>query len=286
MNAIIFGAAGQDGYYLTKLLEAKGIAVTGIGRPSASGVGITDYEQVSALVRAVQPAYIFHLAANSTTRHDVWKENHETISTGTLCILEAVKEHAPAAKVFLSGSGLQFRNEGQPINERAPFEAGSIYAVSRIHMVYAARYYRTLGVKAYVGYFFHHDSPLRSERHMSARIIAAVKRIAQGSTEQLVINDLAARKEFGFAGDIVQAVWTLVQQDNVVEAVLGTGKAYSMQDWAERCFGYYGLDWHRHVTSPGDYVSPFKVLVSDPATIFALGWRPQVDMDGLLKLMI
>ena len=150
-TALIFGASGQDAYYLARLCEEAGTRLVGVSR-SAGGdwlVGdVARREQVEALVREHRPGYIFHLAANSTTRHDALFENHETISTGALNVLEAARTLAPEARVFLSGSGLQFRNEGQPIAEDAPFDASSPYAVARIQSVYAARYYRRLGVRA------------------------------------------------------------------------------------------------------------------------------------------
>src|SRR6202008_1963773 len=108
---------------------------------------------VSKLIEEQKPDFIFHLAANSTTRHDALFENHATISTGSFNILEAVKNYSPQTKVFISGSGLQFVNADKPIKETDAFEARDPYSVSRIHSVYAARYYRRLGVKAYVGYF-------------------------------------------------------------------------------------------------------------------------------------
>ena len=155
MTAIIIGANGQDGYYLSELLKVNGVTVVGVSkRGDFLRTDITKYEEVAALVKELQPSYIFHLAANSTTRHEVMFENHETICTGTLNILEAVKNYSPASKVFISGSGLQFVNNNQPIKETDPFEARDPYSISRIQSVYAARYFRRLGLKVYVGYFF------------------------------------------------------------------------------------------------------------------------------------
>src|SRR5258708_14958887 len=163
MTAIIFGANGQDGYYLSRLLEQMNIQWIGISRSgNFYRINITDYKEVSETVKKYQPEYIFHLAANSTTSHSAWKENHDTISTGSLNILEAVKEFSPSTKIFLAGSGLQFENQNNPINDSDPFAATSVYAVARIHSAYAARYYRSLGVKVYTGYLFNHDSPLRN----------------------------------------------------------------------------------------------------------------------------
>ncbi|HET9430641.1 MAG TPA: GDP-mannose 4,6-dehydratase [Chitinophagaceae bacterium] len=285
MKAIIWGASGQDGYFLTDLLKDKGIEVIPVTRQEKKHVDITNFEHVRVFINKIQPDYIFNFAANSTTRHDVWKENHETICTGTLNILEAVKNHSINTKVFLSGSGLQFQNVGRPIHELSPFEATSMYAVSRIHMTYAARYYRTLGVKAYTGFFFNHDSPRRSERHINKRIIEAARRIAAGSTEKLEIGDVSVRKEFGFAGDIVKGVWILVQQESVFEAVIGTGVAYSIEEWLEICFAKHGLNWRNHVVIIPDYKAEYKLLVSDPATIHSLGWKPEVSIRELANLM-
>ena len=114
MKAMIFGSAGQDGSYLAKLLEQQDIAVIGIDR-SPGQISISDYPAVQDLFDSHQADYIFHLAANSTTRHEVWQENHDTLCTGTLNILEAARNITPGAKIFISGSGLQFENKGRPI---------------------------------------------------------------------------------------------------------------------------------------------------------------------------
>jgi GDPmannose 4,6-dehydratase len=284
MTAIIFGARGQDGIYLTQLLNEKKYDVVAIDRDNAA-INAGNFENICDLVKKQQPAYIFHFAANSTTRHDAWQENHETISTGTLNILEAVKLYSPATRVFLPGSGLQFKNEGNPIKETDSFDASSIYAVSRIHTVYAARYYRGLGLKVYTGYFFTHDSPYRTERHINKKIIATVQRIAAGSAEKLLIGDLSVKKEFGFAGDIVKAIWTLVGQDEIFETVIGTGVAHAIEEWVDICFSMYGLDWKNFVEPIPGFVPEYKILVSDPGTIFSLGWKPQTDIHSLAKMM-
>jgi GDPmannose 4,6-dehydratase len=287
MNAIIFGASGQDGQYLSKLLAAKGIKVIGISRSKKFlQTDITEFEQIHKLVDKNKPDYIFHLAANSTTRHDAWQENHETICTGSLNMLEAVHKTSPDTKIFLSGSGLQFRNNGKPIKETDPFEATSQYAISRIHSVYAARYYRSLGIKAYVGYFFNHDSPLRSEKHISKKISEAVKRIHSGIEEKLEIGNISVRKEWGYAGDIVNGLWALVNQENIFEAIIGTGEAYSIEQWLEACFSLIGKDWHDYVVESKTFISEYKTLVSNPALINSLGWQPEISFHQLAKMML
>ncbi|KXS32075.1 MAG: hypothetical protein AWT59_1815 [Candidatus Gallionella acididurans] len=287
MKALIFGANGQDGYYLQELCKLKGIDPIGISR-SGNGLpgNVADYDQVEQLIKQHLPTYVFHLAANSTTRHDALFENHETISTGTLNILEAVKKHSQTSKVFITGSGLQFKNTGHPISEKDEFEANSAYSVARIHSVYAARYYRSLGIRAYVGYLFHHESPHRKASHVSKMIALAAQRIAAGSDEILEIGDIAVCKEWTFARDVMQGIMTLVEQDNVFEATVGSGLAYSIEDWLTQCFSLTGRDWHDHVKFRSGFVSEYKQLVSNPETINVLGWHPATTFADLAKMMM
>jgi GDPmannose 4,6-dehydratase len=285
VKAIIFGAAGQDGQYLSALLEEKGYEVTGISS-NDTRADITRMDTVLDLVRTEQPAFIFHLAANSTTKHEAMFGNHAVIATGTLNILEAVKDHSPHTRVFISGSGLQFKNEGNPIKETDPFEARDPYSVSRIQSVYAARYYRNLGLKTYFGYFFNHDSPLRTERHMTKKIAEAAKRIGTGSGEKLPIGDLDAVKEYAFAGDIVKGIWTLVNQEQVTEANISSGKGYPIRDWLDLCFSSIGKNWKDYVTDIPGFKPAYDRLVSDPSRILSLGWKPEVDITQLAQLMM
>lgn len=287
MSALIFGANGQDGFYLSELLNKQGIKVIGISKNGDFlRVDITSYEQLAALVKQQKPEYIFHFAANSTTRHDALFENHATISTGTLNILEAVKNHSPLTKVFISGSGLQFVNLDKPITESDAFEARDPYSVSRIHSVYAARYYRTLGLQVYVGYFFNHDSPRRTERHMAKKISESARRISAGSEEQLIIGDISVVKEWTFAGDVVRGVLALVQQEDVYEANIGSGLGYSIEDWLDICFKTVQKDWKKHVIVQNDFTPEYKSLVSDSSLLFSLGWKPVVSFSQLAKMMI
>ena len=287
MKAIIFGASGQDGNYLSALLIKQGYDVIGVSRKNGYlQTDISDFDQVFGLISQHMPDYIFHLAANSTTHHDALFENHATIATGTLNILEAVKRISSLTKVFISGSGLQFKNDDKPIKETDPFEARDAYSISRIQSVYAARYFRSLGLKVYVGYFFNHDSPLRTERHMTKKIAEAAKRIAAGSNEKLAIGDIDAVKEYTYAGDIVSGIWTLVNQEEITEANISSGIGYSIKDWLDQCFSLVNLDWQNHVTINTDFISTYRQLVSDPSRINSLGWKPEISFDKLAKRMM
>jgi GDPmannose 4,6-dehydratase len=287
MKALIFGASGQDGYYLSEICTENNIEPVGIARSGFGMKGdVSDYSLVESLVRDLKPAYIFHVAANSTTRHEPLFENHATISTGTLNILESVYKHKTGSRVFITGSGVQFVNDGTPITENTPFEASSPYSIARIQSVYAARYYRTLGLKAYVGYLFHHESPLRKPNHMSKKVISAAKSIKQGKTEIFEVGDISVEKEWAFAGDIAAGIFTLVNQDNVFEAVIGTGKTHTIKEWIELCFGRLGLDWKEKVKVMEGFTPEYKRLVSNPETIFKIGWKPKVSFEQLAEMMI
>jgi GDPmannose 4,6-dehydratase len=288
MTALIFGINGQDGYYLKLLLQKNGITVIGVSRSPGDWIvgNVSNFNFVAELIRKYKPSYIFHLAANSSTKHDLVFENFETISTGTLNILEAGYRYSPESKIFISGSGLQFINNGLPISETDEFDPNSSYSVVRIQSVFAARYYRSLGLKVYVGYFFNHDSPLRSEKHVNQKIIQALKRIVAGSREKLELFDISIKKEFSFAGDIMEAVLLLVENDLIFEAVIGSGKAYSIEDWLDLSFGVYKIDWRSKIQLSKSAYKEYDILVSDPGTILNLGWRPKHDISDLVNIML
>lgn len=289
MKAIIFGINGQDGYYLKGILEKLSLQVIGVSRSEGNWIkgDVSNYDLVNALIKLHQPDYIFHLAANSTTRHEALFENHEAISTGTLNVLESVKLHCPGAVVFLSGSAMQFKNDGHPIDEQTPFKASSPYSVSRIQSVYASRYYREkFGLKIYTGYFFNHDSPLRTEKHVNQKIARSVQRILKGSQEKLELGNIEVQKEFTFAGDIMEAVWMLVNQPDVFEAVIGSGIAYSIKDWIVYCFEKINRNWEDYVVEKDFFIPEYKILVSNPGLIKSLGWQPKITFHELANMMI
>jgi GDPmannose 4,6-dehydratase len=286
-TVVIFGASGQDGHYLSELYKEQGWRIVPVGRSENGSAGdVRSFDAVSSLVREYTPEIVYHVAATSTTRHDALFQNHETVGTGTLNVLEAVRRWSPASRVFLAGSGVQFENSGDPIHESTPFAATSAYAVERIHTVYAARYFRSLGVRAYVGFLFHHESPLRKPTHVSQKIVQSVKRIAAGNANLISLGDISVQKEWGFAGDIARGMATLVDQDDVFEAVIGTGKAYSIEQWLEACFGFFGMDWRPHVTLKDDFTPEYHRLVSNPRTMNSLGWAAKVGFTDLARLML
>lgn len=288
MKAIIFGINGQDGYYLRKLLQDKHYEVIGISRSEGDWLrgDISDFKFVDDLIKTNQPEFVFHFAANSTTKHEVLYENHDSIATGTLNILESVKNNSHKTKVFLSGSALLFKNEGKPIKETDEFDPRDIYSVQRIYSVYTARYYRKLGIKVYIGYFFHHDSPLRPERHLNMKIIAAAKRIKAGSNEYIEIGNPEVIKEYNHAADLIQAIWILVNQENIYEAVIGNGKGYSVYRWIEECEKIMSIELISKIKIDPQFKTPFSSLVCNPSTLHQIGWRSNNSIHKLAKDMI
>jgi GDPmannose 4,6-dehydratase len=286
--AIIFGSNGQDGFYLKDLLVKERIGVVCISRSAGDYIGsVGDFEFVNKIIKIHKPHYIFHFAAISTTKHDVILENNHSISTGTINILESVKRHSPESKVFISGSALQFKNIGIPIDENTPFDFLSPYAISRIHSVYMARYFRkTFGIKAYVGYFFNHDSPLRSQNHVNQKIVFHVSEILKGNLDKLIIGNINVKKEFNYAKDIVEAVWLMINQDYIYEAVIGSGVAHSIKDWIKYCFDKYSLRWEEYILLDESYKSEYEILVSNPKLINNIGWNPRLSMHELADIML
>ena len=289
MIALIFGINGQDGYYLNEICKTNGITVIGVSRTNSKWYlgDVSDFNFVESLIKVNRPDYIFHLAANSTTRHDAIFENHESISTGTLNILEAAYRHSPHSRIFLSGSAMQFRNNNLAINESTEFHASSPYSVARIQSVYAGRYFREKhNLKVYVGYFFNHDSPLRNEHHVNQKIVRAAQRIANGSKEVLEIGNINVQKEFNFARDMMEAVWCLVNQNNEFELVLGSGKPYSIEYWLELCFEKLNLNWQNHIQINEKFVAEYDKLYCNPERLLKLGYSPSIDINALAEIMI
>lgn len=289
MKALIFGAGGQDGYYLAQVCQKKQIEPICVSRNKCSSCDIGDVssrEDVDHLIETHHPEFIFHLAAISTTQHQSIYENHNAIGTGTLNILETVKQKSPKSKVFITGSGVQFVNKGKPISETDPFDHGSLYTASRNYSVFLARYFRTLGIKTYVGYLFHHESPLRTERHISQKIVKAVKRIADGSNELIELGDISVKKEWSFARDITEGIMTLIRQDRIFESVIGSGIGYSIENWLEACFSLIGKNWKDYVTLKKNFHPEYQTLISDPKTINSLGWAADTSINNLAKIML
>jgi GDPmannose 4,6-dehydratase len=290
IKAIIFGSNGQDGYYLNKFLLKKNVLVTNVSRNNSDFNGdIGNLDFVENLIKIIQPDYIFHFAAISSTSHEYLYDNHNAISIGTINILNSVNKFSKKTRVFISGSALQFKNNGSKINEQSEFDYTSCYAVERIYSVHLSRYFREkFNLKIYIGYLFNHDSILRSNKHINKKISNAVLNFHKGINDKILIGDLNIIKEFNFAGDIVEAIWILVNQNKIFEAVIGSGLGYSIRNWIEECFNYIGIKFveEKHVLIDSSFKPTYNSLVSDPTKIVSIGWKPNVNFKQMVKLMM
>jgi GDPmannose 4,6-dehydratase len=286
MVALIFGITGQDGFYLKRLLVQNGFSVIGISRTVGDYIGdVSDKQLVYKLVGKYEPEFIFNFAAVSSTSHNCLYENHNTISLGAINIFEAVRELNTDSKIFISGSALQFKNDSLPISETNEFVANSPYAAERNYCVYLSRYYREkFSLKIYIGYFFNHDSSLRTLNHVNKKITSFVNSCSKGDT--LNIGDYSIKKEFNFAGDFMQAIWILVNQEQVFEAIIGSGKSYSILDWIKICFEMKNLDYNDFIVLEKSFMPEYTNLQSDPKLIFSLGWKPHTSISELAHIMI
>jgi len=278
-SAIITGSNGQDGQYLTDLL--RHYQVNPVHVSSHSGVNLADAAVVGDLVYSIKPDFIFHLAAKSTVHHSAARQNHHLFTNGTLNILEAVRSHAPECRVFLAGSAYQFKNEGRPIKETDPWDTRSVYCAARGYSNSLARAYRHMGLHVFFGYFFHHDSPRRHARHISQRIASAAR-----EGKDVEIGNMDVVKEWTWAGDTVQAVWSLVNQDAVWEANIGTGIGHSIAEFASACYAAVGLNYLNYIRPRADFEPEYSRLTCDPSRIHSTGWRPLHDLNYLAEQMV
>jgi GDPmannose 4,6-dehydratase len=286
-KVVIFGSAGQDGAFVESACRRRGAVVVGFSRSTNPACDVSQFEAVEDVIRTNRPDYIFQLAAESRTSHDALFANHRAIADGAVNILEASYRHALQARVLLASSGLQFVNHGQSIREDAPFVADSPYAAARIYATYLARYYRERrGMKTYVAYLFHHESPARSARHTSKMIALAAARASQGGDGHIALGDVNVEKEWAYADDIAEGMVWLATQEQISEAVVGTGVGYTIREWAEACYSCVGLDWQDYVSTRSGYAPEYPRLVSDPSTLQALGWQPRVSMAELARVMV
>jgi GDPmannose 4,6-dehydratase len=149
-----------------------------------------------------------------------------------------------------------------------------------------SRYYRNkFGLNIYIGYLFNHDSPLRKPNHFNQKVVIGIGEILSGKQKCLDLGNLSIEKEFGFSGDIVEAIWLLVNQNNYYEVVIGTGKSYQLKDWVEKCFQKVGLNWTNHVKYEESNLE-YSVLVSNPELIKKIGWIPKFEIDDLVNIML
>jgi GDPmannose 4,6-dehydratase len=308
-TALITGITGQDGSYLAELLLEKGYRVVGIVRRSST----TPYERIAHLVDRVElvsadlldqtsltdvvadsrPDEIYNLAAQSFVQTS-WTQpvlTGEFTALGVTRMLEAVKKAAPKARFYQASSSEQFGKVVEtPQRESTPFYPRSPYGVAKVYGHWITVNYReSFGLFAVSGILFNHESPRRGLEFVTRKITDGVARIVCGLSRELRLGNLDARRDWGFAGDYVEAMWRMLQQEAPDDYVIGTGTTCSVRDFCQQAFGAVGLDYREFVVQDERFFRPAEVdlLVADPSRAEAeLGWRPKVDFAGLVAMMV
>jgi len=317
-RALITGITGQDGSYLAELLLAKGYEVHGVIRrastfntdridhlytdPHESPALYLHYGDLSEgrvirqILERYEPQEIYNLGAQSHVRvsFDQPEYTADVVAVGTLRLLEAVREYSARArapvKVYQAGSSEMYGAAHPPQDEETPFHPRSPYAVSKVAAHWFARNYREAhGLFISNGILFNHESPRRGETFVTRKITRAIGRFKEGMQQKLYLGNLDARRDWGFAGDYVEAMWLMLQQDEPDDYVIATGESRSVREFLDEAFGYAGLDWRELVEIDPRYFRPSEVdhLEGDASKARAkLGWMPKVSFTELVRMMV
>ncbi|NCC49588.1 MAG: GDP-mannose 4,6-dehydratase [Spartobacteria bacterium] len=308
-KALITGITGQDGSYLADLLLSKGYEVHGMVRRSSTetferiGHIKNDIQLVQAdlldqlslikVMEAVQPDEIYNLAAMSFVPTS-WSQpvlTGEFTAIGVTRMLEAVRQVCPTARFYQASSSEMFGKVKEiPQTENTPFHPRSPYGVAKAYGHYITVNYReSYDLFAVSGILFNHESPRRGKEFVTRKITDGVAQIKLGMKDKLMLGNLDAERDWGFAGDYVEAMWRMLQQDTPDDFVVATGQTHSVRRFCELAFKRAGLHWEDHVRIDPDLVRPAEVdqLLGDPAKAKAvLGWAQQVDFEGLVNMMV
>lgn len=317
-RALITGITGQDGSYLSELLLSKGYEVHGIVRRASTfnrsridhlGLDpelqdrftlhygdLADGSSLRRVVEAVRPDEVYNLAAQSHVRvsFDQPEYTADIVATGTLRLLEAVREHIQRAgrevRFYQAGSSEMFGSAAPPQSEATLFHPRSPYAVSKLAAHWHAVNHReAYGMFVANGLLFNHESPRRGESFVTRKITRAVGRIAAGRQSRLALGNLEARRDWGFAGDYVEAMWRMLQHTHGDDYVVAMGESHSVREFVELAFAHVQLDWQKYVTFDERYTRPSEVdhLLGDPTKVRTqLGWTPRVSFPALVQMMV
>lgn len=313
MKALITGIGGQDGSYLAEFLLTKGYEVHGIEPRVAiedpahrcgrimhlldnirlHAASIESYAGIFDIVDKVKPDECYHLAAQSFVSYSFEDEASifNTNINGTLNILSAIKERAPGCKFYFAGSSEMFGLAKEtPQNEDTPFHPRAPYGISKVAGFHLTRNYREVyKIFACNGILFNHESPRRGYEFVTRKITSKVAEIKHGKAKELKLGNFKAKRDWGFAGDYVEAMWLMLQQPKPDDFVIATGKEHSVQDFVEKAFGYVGLNWKDHVKTEERFYRPSEVNVLKgdyTKAKNAFNWRPKVSFDELVKMMV
>lgn len=314
-RALITGITGQDGSYLAELLLNKGYEVHGVIRRASTFNtrridhlyvdphdpdarlflhygDLMDGPRLSGLLADIEPAEIYHLAAQSHVRvsFDEPEFTCEATGLGTIRLLEAIRQIGLDCRFYQASSSEMFGSSPPPQNEQTPFQPRSPYGSAKLFAYWSARNYRdAYGLHVSNGILFNHESPRRGETFITRKITRAAARINAGLTRELWVGNIDAVRDWGYAPEYVEGIWRTLQQDEPGDFVLATGVGYSVRDFLAVVFDQLGLDWERYVRFDERYLRPAEVdsLIGDASKAAEhLGWQPRVQMPELAKIMV
>jgi GDPmannose 4,6-dehydratase len=317
--ALIIGITGQDGSYLTEFLLKKGYEVHGMIRRSSlfntdridhlyhdphkgdtrlvlHYGDLTDGSRLRRVLETVRPDEVYNLGAQSHVKvsFDLPEYTAEVIAVGTLKLLEALRDYVldsgRLVRFYQAGSSEMFGGAPGPQNENTPFYPRSPYGASKAaaHW-YAVNYREAYGLFICNGILFNHESPRRGETFLTRKVTRAVGRIKEGLQDRLYLGNLDSVRDWGFAGDYVEAMWLMLQQGAPDDYVIATGVAHTVREFVDRAFSAAGLDWRTHVEVDARYLRPSEVdaLCGDATKARrVLGWQPRVTFDELIRMMV
>ncbi len=310
-TALIFGVSGQDGAYLAELLLKRGYVLHGTSRDaeissfaSLARLGIrdrislhsavpTDFRSTFQVISRTVPDEIYNLSGQSSVGLSFQQpvETLESITVGTLNILECIRLLGQPIRFYNAGSSECFGDTGDaPATESTPFHPRSPYAVAKSAAFWEVANYRdSYGLYACSGILFNHESPLRPQRFVTRKVTAAAARIARGSKEQLVLGDLAIRRDWGWAPEYVEAMWAMLQQSAPEDLVIATGVPHSLEEFVEATFRALDLNWREHVRTDRSLFRPSEIRCGygDAAKAAAsLGWKARTLMPVVVRRMV
>jgi len=308
-KALITGVTGQDGSYLAELLLSKGYEVVGVVRRTSHhsyeriehlldrievvAADLLDQHSLTVVLQETRPDEVYNLAAQSYVPTS-WTQpvlTGEFTALGVTRILEAIRLVHPAAKFYQASSSEMFgRVTETPQRETTSFYPRSPYGVAKVYGHWITVNYReSYNLYAVSGILFNHESPRRGIEFVTRKVTDGVARIKLGLSRQLLLGNLDARRDWGFAGDYVDAMWRMLQQPTPQDYVVGTGQTHSVRDLVDAAFSHVGLDWQKYVRTDPRYMRPAEVdlLQADPSKAQReLGWKPKVGFAELVAMMV
>ena len=309
-TALICGVTGQDGAYLAHLMLSKGYKVVGTSRDAEAStfsnldklsiksqvtltsMSLNDFRSVLQVITKYEPVEIYNLAGQTSVGLSFSQpvETMESISAGVLNLLEAVRFTNKKMRLYNAGSGEAFGDTGdEPANEETACRPRSPYAVAKAAGFWqVANYREAYDLFACTGLLFNHESPLRPQRFVTQKIINGAKEIAAGNLKDMVLGNLDITRDWGWAPEYVEAMWMMLQAPSADDYVIATGVSYSLEQFVEKSFETYGLDWKKYVKVDKSFFRPLDINISRANPSKAqrkLGWKPKNKLDEIIKKM-